>query len=165
KRRQRPARLGDQPLDPLEPLLERHRLAESHALDGMSRQRRNTGGKLKYARQEAETARGKIDHIGHVVSPKREGARQFVFTSVGVLSLRQVCPQPRPLIKNSSPGRKRRTLGLPDRPRNGGDRRPNLFRRVIAAEAEAYALAAHVGDDVGAREPSVERLRARQFES
>src|SRR5262249_1298958 len=78
KRRQRPARLGDQPLDPLKPLLERHRGAESHALDAMPRYRRNTGGKLKYARQEAEAARGKIDCIGHIVSPKRQGARQLL---------------------------------------------------------------------------------------
>src|SRR5262249_62101572 len=48
KRRQRPARLDDQPLDPLEPLLERHRRAESHALDGMSRQPPHTRRKLKY---------------------------------------------------------------------------------------------------------------------
>ena len=37
ERRQRPAGLRDQMLDALEALLERHRVAESHALNGMTR--------------------------------------------------------------------------------------------------------------------------------
>ena len=53
---------------------------------------------------------------------------------------------------------------LTQRPRDGGDRGLDLVRGVIAAEPEADALAAHVGDDVGAREPVVQRLRADELE-
>src|SRR6266446_2160628 len=55
-------------------------------------------------------------------------------------------------------------LVLRDRARNCSDRGLDLVHSVIAAEAEANALSAHVGDDVGAREPIMDRLRARQFE-
>src|SRR5205807_9363483 len=41
ERRQRPARLGDQALDTLEALLQRHWASELHALHGVTRQRRN----------------------------------------------------------------------------------------------------------------------------
>ncbi len=53
---------------------------------------------------------------------------------------------------------------LANRPRNGGDCRLDLVRDVIAAEAEANPLPAHVGNDVGPREPIIECLRSRQFE-
>src|SRR5262245_46655500 len=68
----------------------------------------------------------------------------------------RVCPQLRAPIKTGDRSR--------DRPRNGGNRGADLFRRVITAESEADALAAHIGDDLCAHEPIMDRLRARQFE-
>src|SRR5262245_9257653 len=70
KRRQRPAGLGDQPLDPLEALLQRHWAVESHALDRVSRERRSPARKLKNARQKAVAPGGKIDCTGHGVPLK-----------------------------------------------------------------------------------------------
>ena len=47
---------------------------------------------------------------------------------------------------------------------DGRDRGLDLVGGVVAAEPEADALAAHVGDDVRAREPIVQRLRAGELE-
>src|SRR5262249_3941938 len=53
KRRQWPPRPRDQSLDLLKTLLERHEPAQSHALDGVPRQRRDAAGILKHGWYEA----------------------------------------------------------------------------------------------------------------
>ena len=53
-------------------------------------------------------------------------------------------------------------VALGQRAGDGGGGGLDLVGGVIAAEPEADALAAHVADDVGAREPVVQRLRARR---
>src|SRR5215510_11946365 len=70
ERRQRPAGLGDQPLDSLEALLQRHWAVESHTLDSVTRERRRAARKLKDARQKAVAPCGKIDCTGHGAPPK-----------------------------------------------------------------------------------------------
>src|SRR5258705_3422823 len=57
-----------------------------------------------------------------------------------------------------------RASGLVKRAGDGGGSGLDLVRGVIAAKPKADALAAHVGDDVGAREPVVQRLRAGELE-
>ena len=77
ERRQRPPRLGDHSLDALETRFEGHGGAKTHALDGMTRQRRDPGRKLKHARHEAEAARGKIDCTRHLVLPSASPRASF----------------------------------------------------------------------------------------
>src|SRR5262245_7207196 len=57
-----------------------------------------------------------------------------------------------------------RAHALCDRARNGADCGLDLLGSVIAAESKAKPLSAHVGDDVCAREPIMDRLCGRQFE-
>src|SRR5262249_59842201 len=57
------------PLDLLDPRLERHNLAEAHALDGRARWRRDAARIREHARQEAVAAGGKVDCSGHILLP------------------------------------------------------------------------------------------------
>ena len=60
ERRQRPAAFANVLLDALEALQQRHRLAELHALDFVSRHRRDSAGILERERQEAVVARREV---------------------------------------------------------------------------------------------------------
>ena len=55
-------------------------------------------------------------------------------------------------------------VALIDRAGDSRDRGLDLIGGVVAAKPEADTLAAHVGDDVRAREPIVQRLRAGELE-
>jgi hypothetical protein len=70
----------------------------------------------------------------------------------------------RPMVDAGGSRWLQKAHALANRPRNGGDCSLDLFGDVIAAEAEANPLPAHVGNDVGPREPIMECLRSRQFE-
>src|SRR5262249_53031512 len=95
ERRQRPAGLGDQPLDPLETLLQRHWAVESPALDSVTRKRRRPARKLKDTWQKAIAPCGKIDCTGHGAPPQ---ACALHHRCAG--RLRQVCLELRPPIKD-----------------------------------------------------------------
>src|SRR5262249_62311351 len=60
ERGERPSRLGDDTLDAREALLERHRIAEAHALDLVAIVRGGAAGILEDARNETVVARGEI---------------------------------------------------------------------------------------------------------